>query len=106
MKQENSLPCQHRHKSEIDQPAPFHARGLQPDSRGNLLFLLFSLQFSFFLGSMLSRLLLLLLAFVLTSLVTHICSSLLENDLHRTGLFKHIRDVELWQAIPFLQNGI
>ncbi len=39
---------------------------------GNLLILLFSLQFSFFLGSMLGHFLLFLLAFVFTSLVTHI----------------------------------
>ena len=55
-----------------------------PDSIGNLLILLFSFQFSFFLGSMLGRFLLFLLAFIFASLVTHICSSLPDNGLHRT----------------------
>ncbi len=49
-----------------------------------LLLFFFSLQFSFFLGSMLGYFLLFPLAFVFTSFVAHICSSLLDSDLLRT----------------------
>jgi len=55
-----------------------------PDSNGHLFIPLFSFQFAFFLGSMLGRFLMFPLPFIFTSLVTHFCSSVLENDLHRT----------------------
>ncbi|MBU8869687.1 MAG: hypothetical protein KOO60_02320 [Gemmatimonadales bacterium] len=53
----------------------------QPVSYRDLLVLLFLFYFSFFLGSMLGRFLLFPFSLVFTSLVTHVCSSLLGNAL-------------------------
>ena len=54
-----------------------------PDSTGHL-FLLFLFQFSFFFSTKLGLFLLLPFAFIFFPLITHVCFSLLENDLRRT----------------------
>ena len=55
-----------------------------PDSTGYLFILLFFFQPSFFLWIKLGLFLLFPSAFILFSLITHICFSLHENDLRRT----------------------
>jgi len=55
-----------------------------PDSTGHLFILFFFFQPSFFLWIKLGLFLLFPFAFILFSLITHICFSLLENDLRRT----------------------
>jgi hypothetical protein len=54
-----------------------------PNSTGHL-FLLFFFQFSFFLWIKLGLFLFFPFAFIFFPLISHICFSLLENDLHRT----------------------
>ena len=54
------------------------------DSAEYLFILLFSFQSSFFLWIKLGLFLLFPFAFILFSLITHICFSLLENDLRQT----------------------
>jgi len=54
------------------------------DSTRHLFILLFFFQSSFFLWSKLGLFLLFPFAFILFSLITHICFYLLENDLRRT----------------------
>jgi hypothetical protein len=54
-----------------------------PNSTGHL-FLLFFFQFSFFLWIKLGLFLFFPFAFIFSSLISHICFSLLENDLRRT----------------------
>ena len=58
--------------------------GLQGIRFIDLFILLFFFQSSFFLLIKLGLFLLFLFAFILFSLITHICFSLLENDLRRT----------------------
>jgi len=66
-----------------------------PDSTGHLFILLFFFQSSFFLWIKLGLFLLFPSAFILFSLITHICFSLLENDLRRTVAPKNVRMSEL-----------
>ncbi len=83
-----------RNREEFTTAILFHCQGLDlyphESQQNDLLILLFSFQFSFFLWTTLGFFLLFPFAFIFTSLITHICFSVIENEcssqLRQTGL--------------------
>ena len=73
-----------------------------PGSTGHLCLLLFVFQFSFFLLSKLGLFPLFLFAFILLSLVTHICCSFLEKYLRQKPVFgrRAFTDDPLPETVP------